>query len=597
MAADANRLAAALAYEDDRKRRLAETIPTLTGPTTAPRRSVRTDLENLSAGLGQGITTQLEGIKGLITDPVGTAKGAYEAARAVVRDPSVLAAALSQMGQKAMSGPLGAGEVIGEMIGPRKTGPVMAELDVYHGTPHRFPGTEANPLGEFDASKIGTGEGAQAFGHGIYLAEKPTVAQDYQFMLSKIDPNTTTYQGKPVEKWYEMAQTEQDRAHRLRDQKAIDRANAKLAFWENVMTRRHPEDAKRVANDPDDGWPTLANYANSLDMSKFGGIGEAGSLYKADLPDEMIDRMLDWDKPLSEQPAAVREALKRRITSVEPTDKFDMGGNSLLRDNRLGQYDKTRADPWILEASGANGTSAFGLSQKDVDRMFGSKDVANLTGEQIISRLAQQQGGQAAASKYLADLGIPGIKYLDAGSRGQGGSGTRNFVVFPGEEKKVRILERDGQKAPPQKIAQALEAAPRKPETPVAHWNADKTVPASSIVELHGVRDKKKRDALQTDMELRGWSGRPLLAYRDDSGAVFALTGSHRLAAARAADIDVPIALVSDASMQHVDEIGRYLPEIAGRDDDDVLQFLENAGDKRSAELMRLEVRFNNERK
>jgi hypothetical protein len=33
-------------------------------------------------------------------------------------------------------------------------------------------------------------------------------------------------------------------------------------------------------------------------------------------------------------------------------------------------------------------------------------------------------------------------------------------VVFPGEEKNVRILERDGQKAPPQKIAQALEAAP-----------------------------------------------------------------------------------------------------------------------------------------
>ena len=46
--------------------------------------------------------------------------------------------------------------------------PTRLELDVYHGTPHRFPATEANPLGEFDASKIGTGEGAQAYGHGIY---------------------------------------------------------------------------------------------------------------------------------------------------------------------------------------------------------------------------------------------------------------------------------------------------------------------------------------------------------------------------------------------------------------------------------------------
>jgi hypothetical protein len=178
--------------------------------------------------------------------------------------------------------------------------------------------------------------------------------------------------------------------------------------------------------------------------------------------------MLDWDKPLSEQPAAVREALKRRITDVQPTDKFDMGGNSLLRDNRLGQYDKTRINPWILVSSHAHGTSAFGLSQKDVDRMFGKKDVANLTGEQIISRLAQQQGGQSAASAYLRSIGIPGIKYLDAGSRGQGGSGTRNFVVFPGEEKKVKILERNGERAPPQKIAQALEAASAVARRPTA---------------------------------------------------------------------------------------------------------------------------------
>jgi hypothetical protein len=43
----------------------------------------------------------------------------------------------------------------------------------------------------------------------------------------------------------------------------------------------------------------------------------------------------------------------------------------------------------------------------------------------------------------MRQLGIPGIKYLDAGSRGQGGTGTRNFVVFPGEEKKVKILKRE----------------------------------------------------------------------------------------------------------------------------------------------------------
>ena len=284
-----------------------------------------------------------------------------------------------------------------DIVSAFRRAPSIQELITYHGTPHQFPATEANPLGEFEASKIGTGEGAQAFGHGIYLAENPAVAQDYQFMLSKIDPNTTTYQGKPVEKWYEMAEAEQDRAHRLRDQKAIDRANAKLAFWEKVMTRRHPEAAKRVANDPDDGWPALADYANSLDMSKFGGIDEAGSLYKADLPDEMIDRMLDWDKPLSEQPKAVQEALEK---------------SGLLKG----------AKDYFAKNTRTYGDSPTGGNVYDVLKMGGFS--------------------QEEISAALSEAGIPGIKYLDQNSRDKG-KGTSNFVVFPGEEKKVKILKRE----------------------------------------------------------------------------------------------------------------------------------------------------------
>ena len=42
----------------------------------------------------------------------------------------------------------------------------------------------------------------------------------------------------------------------------------------------------------------------------------------------------------------------------------------------------------------------------------------------------------------LRELGIPGIRYLDRSSRA-GGEGTRNIVVFPGEESKVKILKRE----------------------------------------------------------------------------------------------------------------------------------------------------------
>ena len=48
----------------------------------------------------------------------------------------------------------------------------VSPMDVYHGSPHKFD--------RFDASKIGTGEGAQAYGHGIYTAENPGIAQGMQ---------------------------------------------------------------------------------------------------------------------------------------------------------------------------------------------------------------------------------------------------------------------------------------------------------------------------------------------------------------------------------------------------------------------------------
>ena len=427
MAADRSRLAAALAYkqaEEERRRRMLESIPTPAGTTPAqpaPQSDFRTNLENLSIGVGEGLTNQLEGIKGMVTDPVGTAKGVYEAGKDVVRDPAIIASALRQMGQKAMSGPLGAGEVIGEMIGPRKTGPVMAELDVYHGTPHRFPATEANPLGEFDASKIGTGEGAQAYGHGIYYAENPNVAQSYTAAGGSTTGLPQSYAADVV-------------GMMGGEQKAI-------------------EHLKRIM--PPKGEKTFSGESREFieqtlrDVESGAYKAKQGSLYKADLPDEMIDRMLDWDKPLSEQRELATPILK------------ELG---YLRPNENGPRQFTQAVKALsLEhggfgESGATGMGLFKAIYKGLEQ--GKPQAIDLAKRMNLGEQGMFMEASPLASEVMKRMGIPGIKYLDAGSRGQGGSGTRNFVVFPGEEKKVRILERDGQKAPPQKIAQALESAP-----------------------------------------------------------------------------------------------------------------------------------------
>jgi hypothetical protein len=60
----------------------------------------------------------------------------------------------------------------------RKIAPPPPPIVAYHGSPHDFE--------KFDATKIGTGEGAQAYGHGLYFAESEGVAHSYRDTLAGI---------------------------------------------------------------------------------------------------------------------------------------------------------------------------------------------------------------------------------------------------------------------------------------------------------------------------------------------------------------------------------------------------------------------------
>lgn len=55
-------------------------------------------------------------------------------------------------------------------------------MQAFHGTPHNFE--------RFDLSKIGTGEGAQAYGHGLYFAENERIAKHYKDKLAGMRSST-----------------------------------------------------------------------------------------------------------------------------------------------------------------------------------------------------------------------------------------------------------------------------------------------------------------------------------------------------------------------------------------------------------------------
>ena len=280
--------------------------------------------------------------------------------------------------------------------------PVMQQLDVYHGTPHKFPATEANPLGEFDASKIGTGEGAQAYGHGIYLAESPGVAESYKQMSPQM---------LPVSKYAPDEESAYYAARVVRQMGSPEKAIEKLAG-----TGKSQEFVKAIK----DG--SYKRFYDELPQASF---------YKADLPDEMIDRMLDWDKPLSEQRELATPILKE-LGYLRPNDngprQFAEAVKALsLEHGGFGE-------------SGATGMGLFNAIYKGLQQ--GKPKAINLAKRMNLTEQEMFMEASPLASEVMKRMGIPGIRYLDAGSRGQGGSGTRNFVVFPGEEKKVRILER-----------------------------------------------------------------------------------------------------------------------------------------------------------
>lgn len=258
------------------------------------------------------------------------------------------------------------------------TGAILP-LDVYHGSPHIFPPTPRNPLGEFDASKINTGEGAQAYGHGIYVAEAPGVATDY---AKKLGPSTAM-------------QSSQDIRERM-------------GRFADAIAQRYKPDAispiQDVLLNPDKYPQRVVNATKKISEAEDAAYLKAtkGNLYKVDLPDKQIAKMLDWDKPLSQQPNILK-VLEKNYRS----DYLDMFRN-----------------------------------------LPGSDFYKAISGNEGIEDL------RVLGSSELTKIGIPGIKYLDATSR-SAGKGTRNFVVFPGEEKSMTILERNGQRAEELKRLQA----------------------------------------------------------------------------------------------------------------------------------------------
>lgn len=241
-------------------------------------------------------------------------------------------------------------------------------LTVFHGSPAKFQ--------KFDPTKIGSGEGAQAYGYGHYVAESPAVAKEYRTALSEPE---LFVKGRQI---------------KTTAGSNMDTAKAWLQDSFEMGAKNPYADAiEKVSNAPLKDKQGVIDALKKLETRGV-QMQKGGFEYKIDLPDEQIAKMLDYDKPIKDQPEVLK-AIRNQIQDEDIAKSFD-----------------------INVKSGISGANAY------QNYVYGKTP--------------------AEKAEILRQAGVPGIRYLDQGSRGTG-QGTSNFVVFPGNEDLLRILERNNQ--------------------------------------------------------------------------------------------------------------------------------------------------------
>jgi len=163
-------------------------------------------------------------------------------------------------------------------------------IDAYHGSPHEFE--------QFDSSKIGTGEGAQAYGHGLYFAEHEPIAKGYRDRLSQSDVQIGKY-------FYDPAAL----MHYLENPKSLDdeiRKNYDILERNIKLFERNNRDFGEAAKAIDLIEIDKLEQLKKIDLSKI-NIPK-GHMYEVRI-NAHPDHFLDWDKPLSEHKPEVQKAL------------------------------------------------------------------------------------------------------------------------------------------------------------------------------------------------------------------------------------------------------------------------------------------------
>ena len=271
-----------------------------------------------------------------------------------------------------------------------------ASLDqrAWHGTPYYFK--------YFDLGAIGTGEGAQVHGWGLYFAEAKGTAMGYRSTLSEAVGYIVDYYGdryyKTNEGWLFNEEGDEYGEHSDFLDYTDPMTKALDAFHEYG-------DAEAAIKSLEKELEETSEYASESEIEQIKGaieilqndgsdmeLKDPGTLFEVEIPDN--DVLLDEQKPFDEQPEKVQEA--------------------------LGQI----AEEVASQGDGSPGAS-FAERYQEMD------------GREIYEALADITGSPEDASALLNKHGVEGITY-------NGRQDGRCFVVF--DDKAIEIINKFNQR-------------------------------------------------------------------------------------------------------------------------------------------------------
>jgi hypothetical protein len=341
---------------------------------------------------------------------------------------------------------------------------------VHHASPHFFD--------QFDMSNMLGGEGGAGWGWGLYFSESPAVSGPGGHYGRMFQNQLTSRKGVLEDRIRAYEQ-------RLRQPRGVSQVEA-------MQMRNSIADFKRELKDTD--WnPTH---------------------YKVDIPDSKVEQMLLWDKPLTEQPKNVQEAVKKIWGKIydEPMERMGSWDGGRFYEDLTNALGSDEAASLFLQKNGIPGTKYLDGDSRSMG--YGSYNYV-IYNQNIIKILHRQRGGKVEdyTKKFLNPDGDKGSEMVTNPNTGHRATtkDTRYLAYeYPRElgahvavdNEIAKVFYKSGKKKGENMVLSAYDV-PKNPITvddPVATWwphvsvkqllNTSNVLPGSAKVKLEGIRDE-----------------------------------------------------------------------------------------------------------